>query len=55
MNVGVHVIIKDITKKVTLKVHNSISIEELKYLVFHKKIGFKEKLSVELTRNSECK
>lgn len=54
MGLEISVIIKDITKKMKMKVHHSTNIKELKYLVFNKKFGFQEKLSLFLTKESKC-
>lgn len=41
-------------KNFQINIHHGTTIKELKYLVFHMKFKFQEKLSMSLTKHSKC-
>ena len=54
VSLDIRVIITDITKTFQVMVHNSTTIYELKYLIFHMRFKFHEKLSQKLAQYSIC-
>ena len=54
ISLDIRAIIKDITKSFPVKVHHSTTVYELKYLIFHMRFKFQEKLSQKLAQYSTC-
>ena len=54
INLDIRVIIKDIMKSFEINIHHGSTVKELKFLVFHMKFKFQEKLATSLTKHSKC-
>lgn len=54
LTLDVRVVINRITKSFQLKIDHSATVKELKYLIFHMKFKFQEKLSSKLAQHSKC-